>query len=124
MLLDKDKYLAIVNSSGWPINKRLTINSRAEFLEGLIHQELIVKRERMITAFGQGLEHLGVLSLIRSNWKTLKSVLVYDPKMQLSAEIFIHQIGSKPPPVDSERELQTYKWFLEYVKCRDAEGIL
>ena len=61
--------MAIVNSSGWPITRQLNLKNRAEFLEGLIHQELIVKRERMITAFGQGLEHLGVLSLVRSNCK-------------------------------------------------------
>ena len=42
-LLDEDRYMAVVNSSGWPPTKKITVINKTEFLDGLIRQELISK---------------------------------------------------------------------------------
>ena len=70
--------MSIANSSGWPPTRRITPASKAKYLEGLIlNQEVIDKREMQITAFGKGLEQLGLLTLIRKHPETLRPVFVH-----------------------------------------------
>ena len=57
-LLDEEKHM---NASGWPTT---TLINKAEFLEGLIKQKVVNKRDVQITAFGKGLEQLGLLILV------------------------------------------------------------
>ena len=58
--------MAMVNSSGWPVTRRLTVANKAEFLHWFIKDELVGKCQAMLDALGQGLELLGFLSLLRS----------------------------------------------------------
>ena len=61
-LLENDKYFH--GYSGWPPTRLLTMANKAEYLDGLIHQELVYRRESVITSFGKGVEHLGICTLI------------------------------------------------------------
>lgn len=115
-LLDQDQYLAVVNSSGWPPTKMLTLKNKAEFLDGLV---LVSKREPAIAAFGKGLELLGVLTLLRQHHETMKAALVYSPT-KLSAQEFCNLIQSKSPL--GHQKLQVYRLFIDYVHDRDTTG--
>ena len=118
-LLDEDRYLAIVNSSGWPPTKMLTLTNKAEFLNGLIHQELVSNREAAITSFGRGLELLGMLTMIRQHEGEMKSAFVYSSS-RLTADDFCGLVKSKPP-ITSTKRRQAYQWFLEYIRNRDQD---
>ena len=62
---ENDKYFH--GYSGWSPTRLLTMANKAEYLEyldGLIHQELVYRRESAITSFGKGVEHLGICTLI------------------------------------------------------------
>ena len=115
-LLDEERFSAIVNASGWPTTKRLTIRNKAEFLDGLVNQELLLKRGTQISAFGRGLEFLGVLSAIRSHWEELKPAFVHTETM-LTAEVFCCAIKSPPP------SRKTYDWFIQHLKECDICGM-
>ena len=119
-LLDEDKYMAIVNASGWPTTKMITLINKAEFLEGLIIHEVINKRDMQITAFGKGLEQLGLLTLIRNHPETLKPVFVHKSKASITAEGFLDLLSSSRP--NDANHLRVYEWFVNFIKSRDTEG--
>lgn len=119
--MNEEKYLAIINSSGWPPTKMLTPQNKAEFLSGLIQQELVVKRECAILAFGRGLELLKMLSIIRHHDVELRDAFVYNCTKKLTAETLISLIHAKPPIGRKRR--RTYYWFLDYIRDRDSVGM-
>lgn len=108
--------MAVINSTGWPITKRLTPVNKAEFLDGLIKEEILLKRQTMISAFGRGMQQLGVLSLIRNHFDELKDTFVFNASQQLTPSKFIGLIESKVPDKSCERRV--YKWFLQYIHMK------
>ena len=119
-LFGEDRYMAILNSSGWQTTKRLTPSNKSEFLDGLVRQELLVKREPQINAFGRGLEMLGVLTLIRQHWKEMRDSFVFCKNRILTAEVFLNAIVGIAPAEGMKKI--TYDWFIKYVKDRDTLG--
>ena len=116
--------MAIVNASGWPMTKMITVINKTEFLEGLINQEVVVKRDLQISAFGKGLEQLGVLSLIRKHPDVLKAAFVCSTTTQksISAEDFLNLVSSGPPTNGHDHELKAYEWFITFIKSKDTQG--
>lgn len=123
-LLDEDKYMAIVNNSGWPTTRVLTLRNRVEFIDGLIRQNLITSREAAITAFGKGMELLGLRSLIQRHWSELREVFVFSNQQQISATQFLHLIVTKLPSDEDKQQVQAHRWFMDYVHERDTMGML
>ena len=91
--------MAIINTSGWPPTRAITPGSKAKFLERLINQEVIEKRESQITAFGKGLDQLGLLTLIRKHPETMKPVFVQSTTnvTSITAETFLGLVSSEVP---------------------------
>ena len=117
-LLDEEKYMAIVNASGWPTTKMITVINKAEFLEGLINQEIVNKRDVQIAAFGKGLEQLGILTLIRSHPETLRPVFVHKcTEATITAEDFLGLISCSHPD-----NATMCKWFINFLKSGDTGG--
>ena len=90
-LVDEERYIAIVNSSGWPPTRVIAPNNKVEFLEGLINQEVLKKREAQIAAFGKGLEQLGLLILLRKHSESLRPVFVHTSSKEslITAKCFL-----------------------------------
>ena len=44
-LLNEDKYMAIINSSGWDITRVIDLQSKGDLIQGLILKEVVGKRE-------------------------------------------------------------------------------
>ena len=59
-------------------------------------------------------------TLIKSYPKDLRSVLVYDPSQQLSAESFFAQVESVESRNPSHKRI--YRFFRNYVVARDSLG--
>lgn len=100
----------------------ITPKNTAEFLDGLIHQELVYKRDAAISAFGRGLELLGLLTMIRQYESEMKDAFVYNPANKLTAEMFVGQIMSKPPIGRQKRQI--YRYFIDYIHDRESIGML
>ena len=118
-LLDEEKYMAIVNASGWPTTKMITVINKAEFLEGLINQEVVDKRDVQIAAFGKGLEQFGILTIIRSHPETLRPVFVRKcTEATITPEDLLGLISC------SHTDNTTmYKWFKNVLKSVDTEVV-
>lgn len=119
-LLDEDKYMAVVNNAGWPPEKHVTLANRIELMNGIIEQELVHKRERVIAAFGRGLEVLGLRTLMCQHPQEFRCVFVYQ-NQPLTAKTFTGLIVSKPPL--GKRKLRVYQWFMQYIQDRESTGM-
>ena len=96
-VLDEDKYIAIVNSSGWPGTKVITLTNKTEFVNCLVWQQIVSSREEAVIAFGHGLELVGLHTLIRRNWKELKQLFVKTEEQKLSANNFFEAYSQSTP---------------------------
>ena len=113
--------MAIVNSTGWPTTKCITTSSKSEFLQQLILNEVILKRQQAINALCRGLDRLNFVKLLRDNCDLMKSIFIYDVQQPLTAAKLI-QVISTPKPDDAHLK-QVYEWFIQYLTdqtCRNA----
>ena len=113
-VLDDPRYGGILNSSGWPTTKCINTTTKTEFLQCLIHNEVIRKRLEAVQAFCQGLEHLKVVTLLKRNPDLMKSVFLYQCHQSLNPDGFLNLISSQKPK--DEKKVIVYDWFVEYIK--------
>ena len=113
--------MGVINGSGWPTTKCLTLTNKAEFLNGLINQELLIKRRVQISAFGRGLELLGLLSCVRGHCEAMRDVFVHNPTSVIHAKDIFDMIESNRPFCDVKA--RAYVWFMDYIKDRDTSGM-
>ena len=121
-LLDEPSYLAVVNTSGWPSTLRLTTSNRAEFINGIVMQEVVQKREGAMKSVCAGMEELGMVTLMRCHPTVMKKIFVhtshqFDSKC-LKALIVVDQENLK------DEEHTTLQWFWKYIESRDNPGNL
>ena len=114
-IVDEPKFLSLINASGW--NTTIPINSatKNEFLQKLIHEEVLLKRLPAMDAFSKGLETLGVITLLRKH-SQLKELFLHVHK-ELTADMFA-SLTETPVPTEVEHT-KIYKWFLEFIKARE-----
>ena len=120
-VIDDPRYMAIVNSSGWPTTKCITTISKSEFLQQLILNEVVLKRQHAIQALCRGLDHLNVAKLLQKNCDLMQPVFLCDANRPLTAEMLIRLISTPKP--EEERFGEVYDWFLQYLtesSCRKA----
>ena len=82
-IVDDPVAMALVNSSGCCATKAITLSNRMQLIQRLIFHETVLKREKQLAAFRNGLDTLGLLRLIFMN-PELKTLFV-----QLTALEFI-----------------------------------
>ena len=97
-IIDDPRYVGILNSCGWSTTKCINTTSKTEFLQCLIHNEVIHKRLGAIQAFCQGLEHLHLVRLLQQNVDIMKLVFLCSNQEQtLTSEAFISLISTPKP---------------------------
>ena len=65
MIIDDPRYGGVLNSSGWPPTKPINTITKSEFLQCLIFNEVVQKRQPAVQAFCRGLDLLNVLKNIQ-----------------------------------------------------------
>ncbi len=63
-IVDEPDNLAVLNASSWNVIDPVTMRNKHSFVQRLIDEEVIVKRERNLKAFRQGLQAMNFLSLV------------------------------------------------------------
>ena len=63
-IVDEPDNLAVLNGSSWNVIDPVTMRNKHSFVQRLIDEEVIVKRERNLKAFRQGLQAMNFLSLV------------------------------------------------------------
>ena len=120
-IIDDPRYLSIVNSSGWPTNRCITMQSRSAFLHGLIVGEFS-KRVNLMKYFARGLDTLKVFNAVKRNPVLMRHLFVYNEDGVLTLEKFVQCLRTKRPT--DEEKGKVYDWFLEYVHRKGAAGVL
>jgi len=110
--LDEEKYMSIINASGWDLTKKITCVTKNSLVQGLIIDEVIGKRERQMCAVSNGLEWAGFLDFIRQYPEKMRPLFVYCGR-ELTCDQFKVLINSSPPNQPVEK--RAYEWFFEYV---------
>ena len=113
--------MAIVNASSWPPTKLITPVNKTEFLNGVIHTEVIKMREGAMDSIFSGMEDLGLKDIIINHHKLVQDVFVYSPKAIFDAQCFKALIAVKSDLTDKESEIM--EWFYSYVDACESKGI-
>ena len=123
-MLDDPINCAIVDRSGWPVGRVINMLSRVDFISQLLIEELFDKRLSALTSFREGLNHFGLLDLIKQNpdvWRPMftrgKEGAVY---AHISANEFLSLIQSAP---GSDAEKNAYSLFVQFLhKAENLNG--
>ena len=87
-ILDNPEYMAIINASGWPLTRCIDLASKSSLLQGLIMDELIIKRSNQVAAFRKGLQHFGLLELCKKHPSLSRELFTASSK-HLNADAFL-----------------------------------
>ena len=116
-IIDDPRFMAILNSSGWPVTRCVSLTSKAELLQQLIFSEVVLKRQQAIHHLCTGLGHLNIMKLMRENEDLMKPVFLFDTDQQLTPDVLCNSIAT-PKPSD-ENLKRVYEWFLEYIRAAE-----
>ena len=102
-------YEQVVNSSQWPIDTRITLANMEALKAMVIWEELVVKREKQITAIREGLAYVELLPLIKK-YPLLLSEYFIGTDICLTPEHFMSIIQW------DTGESTVYSYVLEFLK--------
>ncbi len=94
--------MAVINSSGWPLDRPITLETKSDLLQGLIIEEVLRKRITPLNCFRRGLSSLGLLQLMMSQPDTFQPILVHS-RAPLTAATFAPLIAPEKPGDGGER---------------------
>ena len=94
----------IVNSTQWPVTTKLQMSNVETLKSMILWEELVVKQEKQINAFKQGLDYVGLLPSIQSNPDLLMEYFVPNSESELNPIRMIELIqwdnGNEQPEHD------------------------
>ncbi|XP_028412592.1 uncharacterized protein LOC114535489 [Dendronephthya gigantea] len=115
-LLDEPRFSSIVDRSGWPVGRVLSIKSRVDFISQILIEELYDKRLPSLISFKEGLDHFGLIKFIQMSPDTWKPFFVANDGSQeisLTAKKFLSLVQSDPK---SDEEKITYSYFGDFLE--------
>ena len=117
-LFDKPVNAAILNGYGWSIIQPIVPANKLSFLQHLIQDEVIIKRERNLKAFQRGLNVLGVGDLLK-RYPCITDKLFVAQKSPLSPAGFLDLVSSLRP--QRQEEVQAFEIFKEFVSYLEGQ---
>lgn len=91
--------------------------NKLRFLQDLIHDEVIVKREQNLKAFCRGLDSLSIGRLIKKYPDVTKSLFVAQNENVITADIFFSLMTNDPPKNENEeRAISYFKNFVVHIE--------
>ncbi len=117
-ILDKPANTYILNGCGWSLIEPITPSNKHHFLQHLMLDEVIVKRERNLKAFVRGLKVLGITDMIRRHPAMTKKLFVTE-NVLMTPDTFMKLVGSIQPK--KTRELQAFGFFKDFVSSLGGE---
>ena len=100
--------------------KLITLRSKTEFLHCLIHEEVVGKCLKAISAFKKGLSILSIDDVLRKFKDNMRSLFIHDPSQILTAERLIDLIEWGET---SEITKHTKVLFIQYLKGKSGKLI-
>ena len=122
MIIDDPRYGGVLNSSGWPPTKQINTVTKSEFLQCLIFNEVVQKRQSAVQAFCRGLDLLNICQLVKEHPDLMKAVFLSDNQADFMPDTFINLICTQKPR--DEIKAKVYEWFIEYLQSESRQATL
>ena len=119
-ILDNPSYAYILKSCGWCITKPITLSNKMQFLQHLVQDEVIAKRERNMKAFVCGLDCLEFGELVRQHPEMTRSLFVAAQSATISAKVFLSLISSNRP-AESKEHARAFDYFKDFIAYLEGE---
>lgn len=120
-VLDNQAFHHLINTSGWPTSKLISMTSKMEFIHCLIVNEVVHKRSAATMAFRQGLSVLRMDEAFKKDAKALRSLLVYSD-CTLSSTTILNLINWEEENTEEKRRAR--RFFEGYLKDKENDGIV
>lgn len=93
--------------------------NKLRFLQNLIHDEVIIKREQNLKAFCRGLDSLSIGRLIKKYPDTMKSLFVAQKENVITADKFLSLMTNDLPKNENEeRAISYFKIFVGHIESK------
>lgn len=116
-LLEQNKmseaFWQLINSSRWPKEQLIDINTRDFLMQHLVYHELLTSRKNELDELKQGLKSLGLLDLVAKNAEMCKVLFCADKSQQINADVLNEMMLPISPSNFAEEQSQ--KWFFDYL---------
>lgn len=119
-ILDNPSYAYILKSCGWCNTKPITLSNKMQFLQHLVQDEVIAKRERNMKAFVRGLDYLEFGELVRQHPEMTRSLFVAAQSGTILAKVFLSLISANRP--ESKEHARAFDYFKEFIAYLEGEG--
>ena len=113
-LLDRPSSMSIWSNSRWSILATINKLNKDAFLQQLIIEEVIIRREANLQAFHHGMSVLGITGLIEDHPHLMKPLFVAQTTT-LTASIFCSLFSSTRLGISDQAEMQAYDMFMEFI---------
>ena len=114
-LIEKEGSVAIINSSKWPSTKAITNLTKHSFLQNLLVEEVIRKRDDNILSFRRGLDMLDFVSVVQRFPKQCRELFIYEETFLTAAKLQCLITTRRP---EEKKQRQAYDFFFTYLEDR------
>ncbi len=114
-LFDDVSFSSILNHCGWSLTEPLTQRNKLQFLHHLVHEEVIMKRDRNLKAFCCGLDSLHMLDVIKVHPDTTMCLFVHEHK-PITSDLFMSLVSSiRLAEIQELRAFNFFKYFVTHL---------
>ena len=76
VILESDENLYLIDQSGWPSGRVLSVTTRDHFVSEILQEELVIKRLRELRAIRQGLDDLMIVGHLQVHEQAMRRLFV------------------------------------------------
>ena len=116
-----EAYWAIINSSHWPKEGKISKSTKDVLCQHLIHNEVVETRRMEIDEFRTGLQLFGFLDLVKRHPEIAKPLFVTTPGSTFEGKDFLALINMKDLPPEEFAKKQSFEWFLDFVEENEQD---
>ena len=111
-IIDKPVNSCILNGCGWCITTGIVPSNKLYFLQHLLLDEVISKREKNLKAFLRGLDVLGIGEIVKRHPAMAKKMFVMED-IPMTPDAFMKVVASLQPK--KAEEIVAYGFFKDFV---------
>ena len=120
-IIEKPDSACIVDSSGWPAERLITIENKYEFIQLLLCEELLTKRMDGLRNLREGLNYFGLVDLFKAAPNFGEVLFLSQGNADLSAKHFLKCFELQDPT--KPEELKAYNHVIAFVnECEKVTG--
>ena len=114
---------AVINSSHWPKDKDITMETKDALCQHLIHHEAVESRRMEMDEFRRGLQLFGFLEVVKKHAELMKPFFIAAAKPVFGSKEFVELIDMRELPPEDFAKKQAYEWFMSLVEENEISDV-